>query len=55
MPWEIGIAEASDKNIFRLPIIYKRSRKKYGKRSGFLICYESILNNGEKFKNKQLK
>lgn len=55
MPWEIGIAEASDKKIFRLPIKYKRSRKKYGKRSGFLIRYESILNNGEKFKNKQLK
>lgn len=55
MPWELGIAEASDKKIFRLPIKYKRSRKKYGKRSGFLIRYESILNNGEKFKNKQLK
>lgn len=55
MPWELGIAEASGKKIYRLPIKYIRTRKKYGKRSGFLIRYESIIGKGGRLKKKEFK
>lgn len=59
MPWEIGIAEASNKEIYRLPIKYIRTRKKFGKRSGFLNRYKSIItltsNGEEKFKEEEMK
>ncbi|MGW8754538.1 hypothetical protein [Bacillus wiedmannii] len=55
MPWELGIAEASGKKIYRLPIKYIRTRKKYGKRSGFLIRYESIIGKKGYLKEKELK
>ncbi|SDO02341.1 hypothetical protein SAMN05518871_109132 [Psychrobacillus sp. OK028] len=43
MPWELGIAEAQDMKIFRIPIKYIRKRPDFGKYSGFLIRYNSII------------
>lgn len=50
MPYEIGLAESAKKSIYRLPIQYIRARKKYGKRNGFLVRYDSIINENGEFK-----
>lgn len=50
MPWELGIAEAQRKKIFRIPIRYIRNRQIFGKYSGFLIRYNSIIDELEGFK-----
>lgn len=55
MPYELGLAEAGNKIIYRLPIKYVKTRKRFGKRSGFLVKYDSIIGNDEKFRKDELK
>lgn len=54
MPFELGLAESKSKIVYRLPIKYQRARKKYGKRSGFLMKYDTIIGYDSEFKTKEV-
>lgn len=55
VPYELGLGEASEKSVYRFPIKYRKLRKKYGKKSGFLVRYDSIIDSDGSFKENKFK
>ncbi|TFJ92124.1 hypothetical protein [Lentibacillus salicampi] len=53
MPYELGLGEAYGKLVYRFPIKYSKLRKQYGKRSSFLVRYNSIIDQKGKFNLKE--